>query len=257
MIRPLVAKAPLGNWPDAFHPFTPHHWFSSIAFASIALTLVYLGGKLRDTPRELAIRGAIVGAMLISQTLMLAYWAEPARFTWAESMPLHMCDIVAWMIPFALITRARWISTIVFFWGLGLTTQAFIQPTLLHGIRHGVYWFFWTQHAGILLGGLYIWWVDGYRPRVKDLAFVAALSALAGATTALVNWQTGWSYFFTGPSTPENETLIDHLGPWPLRVLWMWLISVSIMSALLALSKIAARLTSTTYATNPTPSAEA
>ncbi len=257
-MAPVLAEAAARPWPDGFHPFTPHHWLSSIAFVAIALTLVYLGGKLRGTPRELAIRGGIVGAMIVSQALMLIYWAEPERFTWAESMPLHMCDIVAWMVPFALITNARWLATIVFFWGLGLTTQAFIQPTLLHGLRHGVYWFFWVQHAGILLGGLYVWWVQGYRPRTRDLVFIAGLSALAGAVTAVVNWQTGWSYFFTGPATPENETIIDHLGPWPLRVLWMWVISVSIMSVLLALSKIAARLTSTTYATNqPAPSPEA
>lgn len=237
-----VEPAGLGPWPDGFEPFTLSHALTSGLWIALAVVYLVAACRGRNAGREPALRHALVGAMVVSQTLTIAYWAEPARFAWSSSLPLHMCDIVAWLVPLALVVKNRWLRAVVFFWGLGLTTQAFVQPTLLHGPQHGVYWFFWAQHTGILLGGLYLWAVLGYRPTRGDFGFVAGLSAIAGLATAVLNWQTGWEYFFTGPGTPENETILDHLGPWPARVVVMWLLSVAIMAALWGLSIVAARV---------------
>ncbi|MEM7755314.1 MAG: TIGR02206 family membrane protein [Planctomycetota bacterium] len=241
MVQTRVATD-LGPWPDGFEPFTTHHWVTSIAFAAVALVIVWLGGRWRGTEREMMFRAGFSGAVLLSMAIMVAYWAEPVRFTWAGSLPLHMCDLLGFMVPIALLVRTRWLSTVVFFWGLGLTTQAFIQPTLVHGLRHGVYWFFWVQHTAVLAGGLYLWWVLGYRPRARDFATMTALSLIAGIVTAAINWQTGWQYFFTGPSTPGNPTIIDHLGPWPWRVGLMWILATVVMALLWAASVLASKL---------------
>jgi hypothetical integral membrane protein (TIGR02206 family) len=235
----LLAQA---GWPDGFEPFTLPHAVSSIAFAGLAIAVVALGHRWQGTSRETVFRGVFAGAVAISQVLMVAYWAEPTRFAWGESLPLHMCDLTAWLVPVALTIRARWMLTVVFFWGLGLTTQAFVQPTLTHGIHHGVYWFFWVQHAAILAGGVYAWVVLGYRPRARDFGLAVGISAAFGLTTAIVNWQTGWMYFFTGPDLPANETILDHLGPWPGRVVWMYVIAVAVMGSLWGLAAVAARV---------------
>ena len=237
-----LGETDLGAWPDGFVPFTAHHWVTSAAFAGMAVLIVSLGACWRGTHREPLLRSGFAGAVLLAMALMVVYWAEPARFGWAGSLPLHMCDLIGFLVPLALLTRARWMATVVFFWGLGLTTQAFVQPTLLHGVRHGVYWFFWVQHTAILAGGLYLWWVLGYRPRARDFASMVGLSLIAGIATAVVNWQTGWEYFFTGPDTPANDTILDHLGPWPWRVGAMWLLASAVMAALWGLSTAASRL---------------
>ncbi|MEM1186555.1 MAG: TIGR02206 family membrane protein [Planctomycetota bacterium] len=237
----MLASAAPGPWPDGFTPYTFHHTVSSIAWASIAFGLVLLAARWRGTSAENHLRTSVVSGVAVSQALMVVYWLEPARFSWGTSLPLHMCDLVAWLTPLALLVRWRPVRAVVFFWGLGLTTQAFVQPTLLYGLQHGVYWFFWVQHAAVLLGGLYLWVVLGYRPGRSDFAFVGGLSAAAAAITALVNWQTGWEYFFTGPEPPENDTIIDYLGPWPLRVVWLWCLAMGAMAIIWGLSVVASR----------------
>ena len=210
-------------------------------FGALAIALVVISAKWKDSARGNAFDGGIIGGLVVSQVLMIAYWAEPARFDWGSSLPLHMCDLVAWVVPAAMLIRSRLLYAVLFFWGLGLTTQAFIQPTLTFGIQHGVYWFFWVQHAGILFGALYIWVVRGFRPNLVDFGIVAGIGAVVGAVTAFVNARTGWEYFFTGPSTPGNPTIIDLLGEWPLRVVFMWLIATALMAGLWGLSAAADR----------------
>jgi len=239
---PVACLLPLPPaWPDAFIPFTVHHAVTAVVFGALAVGLVALAHRWKETPRGAALDGGIIGGMVVAQALMIVYWAAPARFDPGSSLPLHMCDLVGWMVPLAMLARSRPLNAVLFFWGLGLTTQAFIQPTLTFGIRHGVYWFFWIQHAGILFGALYIWIVRGFRPRWADFFGVAALGAVVGAITAFVNFHTGWEYFFTGPDTPGNPTILDRLGDWPDRVVFMWLIATGLMATLWGLSVAADR----------------
>jgi uncharacterized membrane protein YwaF len=42
-----------------------------------------------------------------------------------------------------------------------------------------------------------------------------------GGLVIPLNMLFGWNYGYAGQSTPDNPTLLDKLGPWPLRLVWM------------------------------------
>src|SRR5690606_8404472 len=100
----------------------------------------------------------------------------PGDFDPGTSLPLQYCDLT-WMVAVvALWTRARWAVTLTFFWGLTLTVQAILTPSLGQEFPDPRFFMYWGMHflsvwaAGWLAatGGTPTW--RGYRLAVLATA---------------------------------------------------------------------------------------
>lgn len=152
------------------------------------------------------------------------WWLMPGNFDAYESLPLHMCDVCMILGPVAWLTGWRWATTLVVHWGLGLTTQAFATPHLDAGLAEIDYWMFFVGHSLILLAALYPVVVLGYRPRGRDLLLVLGAGLAFVALVTPVNLALDVNYGYVGNAKPSSPTVIDALGPWPGRVLWIVLL---------------------------------
>lgn len=141
-----------------------------------------------------------------------------------ESWPLHLCDIASWLTPFFMLSGRRWPKTLLFFWGIGLSSQGFFTPTLEQGVSDPFYWVFWLQHLGVVGGGVYLAVVDGYRPGLRDVVVAFAATVALGGLMVPINLGLDVNYMYVGNEIPERPTVIDHLGPWPLRLVWLGLL---------------------------------
>lgn len=180
-----------------------------------------------DLPGDGSIRGVGAGAIFVQQFLMQVYWLMPQRFEWSSTLPLHVCDLGAWLAGAALLSRARFLRVLTVYWGLALSTQAFITPTVADAPSSMQFWFYWLNHLAVTAPACYFLVASGLRPTAKEtwLAVLATFSYVL--VVAIVNGQTGWNYAFVGPSIAEKPTVVDHLGPYPLRVVWIMLIGTA------------------------------
>jgi uncharacterized membrane protein YwaF len=64
--------------------------------------------------------------------------------------------------------------------------------------------------------------VRGYRPTWRDYAVALATLVLYAVVVIPVNLLVGANYGFIGPDLPGRPTLMDHLGDWPLRLVWLF-----------------------------------
>ena len=88
-----------------------------------------------------------------------------------------------------LITRAQRVYGVVYFWGLGGTTQALLTPDLVQGFPSAACLLFFLGHGLVIVGVLYPTIVVGLRPYPASIVRVAVLSsALAGAVFFLNLW---------------------------------------------------------------------
>lgn len=126
--------------------------------------------------------------------------------------------MAGFVAPIALLTGRRWARALLYFWGLGLSTQAFITPTLTVGPDHTHYWVFWMAHLAIVGSALYELMVTGFRPDARDLARSLAISWAYVILIAAFDRLTGFNYVFVGPGEAQPGTLVALLGPWPWRV---------------------------------------
>ncbi len=172
----------------------------------------------RKAPRsERAIRAFLAFILLSSYPFALFAW-RPFPHTLSNILPFHLCDLAAIIAGFALITQQRILLLITYFWGIGATAQALITPALQLGPPHLPFYQFFFQHIAIVLTALYIPLALGWRPHVawwKAPLIVFAISLVYQASTLLINLILGTNFAFS-LRPPENPSLIDHLGPWPI-----------------------------------------
>lgn len=230
---------------DALTRFEPYSASHAITLACCVLAIAlscWMGRRWRDTPRECRLRAAWAWFVIAWQGVAIVWWLLPAQFNVAESFPLHVCDLAALIAGPALLSRRRWPRTILYFWGLGLSTQAFFTPVVVEGLAHPKFWFFWVGHLQIIGSAVYDVVVRGYRPARRDYLLAAGATLAYGSAMLAFNLATGANYAYVGNTTPDAPTLLDHLGPWPLRVVWLALIALGWMAALWLAWPLARRL---------------
>jgi len=134
------------------------------------------------------------------------------------SLPLQLCDF-AWIpVAWALLTTHRGALALTYYWGLTLSLQALVQPTLDEAFPDPNFFAFWGKHVLLVWGAVYAtltlrqgpnW--RGYRLAV---AWTFAWVAVAMTVNALLDTDYG---YLNGK--PSDATVLDYLGPWPWYVL--------------------------------------
>ncbi|MBK7405409.1 MAG: TIGR02206 family membrane protein [Phycisphaerales bacterium] len=220
-VTPPVGTAPTADWAHHFHAFTPQHGVTLLVFVGSMVVAAALGRRWRGRI------GSGVRAVDLDddrwQTLAVIYYLLPANFDPYESWPLHLCDLAAWVAPFALLTQKRWLRTLLYFWGIGLSTQAFITPVVDGGYMDVKYWLFFVGHTQIVGSAVYDVVALGYRPRLRDWGVATLITLGWMAVVTPINVIFDVNYGYTGRHLPDGPTLLDGLGPWPWRILWLFL----------------------------------
>lgn len=225
-------------WATQFTPFGLMHALT-LAWTLGALCVSIMLGRrwLREgrVAAERALAGAWGGFVVGVNLWSLVYWLEPARYDVRTSLPLQLCDLACLLAPLVFLAGWRWARTMVYFWGLTLSTQAFVTPILTTGPSDMAYWVFWLVHLSIVGSAAYDMTVRGYRPGVRDLGVAIGASLVYLGIVLSVNAWLDANYGYVGRSVPGNPTIVDRLGAWPLRVVWLVCIGILGMIVLWAI----------------------
>lgn len=207
--------------PAEFHAFTLLHGIVVLAATAAIAASCYHGHTHRETPREARFRITWAWFVLATQALSITYWALPSRFDIQVSLPLHVCDLAGIIAGLAMLTMKRPLRTLLYFWGIALSTQAFITPTLDEGPGSLRFWIFWMTHLQIVGSAIYDLIVGGYRPFHRDYWVGVGITTGYAAMAILVNLVLDTNYGYLGNRLPGAGTALNYLPPWPWRLLAM------------------------------------
>lgn len=227
------------DWALEFRAFTPQHLLTLGLFVGLMAGSCWLGRRCLATGGvhsgdgraaakvgassegvdwEWRLRLAWIWTTIAWQAMATVWYLLPRHFDWYESLPLHLCDLAAWVAPLALLTQKRWLRSLLYFWGLGLSTQAFLTPVVEGGHGDFSYWLFFVGHTHIVGSAVYDVVVLGYRPRLRDWGVVTLLTLAWIVPVTVFNVLMDVNYGYTGNTAPGGTTVIDYLGPWPWRL---------------------------------------
>ena len=208
----------LSSLLTSFQLFGVVHFAMFAGIALVALVTIRLRRRLPtpEAARRFDRRLAFLALAIAVANQTSELW--PARFELNRSLPLHLCDIVGLIGPLAILTHHLIFRSLLYFWGIGLSTQALITPELLEGPAQFNFWVFWIPHGMIVGLAAYDIWALNYRPKWKDYFIAIATLAMFVALVLPVNLWLEVNYVYVGRGTPGATTVIDFLGPWPLRV---------------------------------------
>lgn len=187
-----------------------------------------IGWKRAGTPQERRFRLPIAWASLTYGVFVSIWYVIPPHLKLARSLPLHMCDVMVLIAPLALITQKRTLRTLNCFWGVALCSQAFITPILTVGLNDAEYYFFWASHTVIIGSSLYDYIAGGFRPTLRDYRVCVGWGIVWVVSVFAINlFIEGANYGYVGKSIGGQATVVDVLGEWPLRALWVALIAIA------------------------------
>ena len=210
-----------------FHPFTREHYITlAIGFAITAALILF--AKRSENNQRIA-TAILVFFNLSAYPLALYCWGDHPREL-DNILPLHLCDLAAFVAGFALFSRKPFLLTLTYFWGLAATLQALITPAITIGPPSLPYIHFFVQHFAIVAAALYIPFVLKWRPESpwwKSPLKVFGVSVIYQGFALLVNTLLKTNFAFAS-RPPDNPSLIDHLGPWPLYLFAMQALALAL-----------------------------
>lgn len=191
---------------------------------SLAATLatVRIARSVRDKEElKRPWRIALAISCLASWLLSNGYALATERFHIENSLPLQFCNLANLIGAHALLTRQRLSQTILYFWTFSLCLWAFLTPSLYVGPDDLWFWLFWIYHLFIPVSIAWVLVADRYRPTWRDCRKAIVLTLAYMALLAALNGFTGWNYGFVGPDKPTQRSIMDVLGPYPIRLISM------------------------------------
>jgi len=217
---------------DNFQTGSPTHLVTVGICAALTALAAWLTLRWRSTPRADLLRRTVGYGCLATWLLTVCYPWLAGDFAWRYSLPLQFCNLANLIGGLAILTRWRLFQSLLYFWGLALCLWPFVTPTLWEGPGSLVFWLFWGYHVFILLATVELLVGQRFRPEWRDWRRATAATLAYTALLAAVNARFGWNYGFVGSARPSAPTLLNVLGPYPFRVLWMVLLGVGVFALL-------------------------
>ena len=203
-----------------------------LATAACVAIVVLLGVRWRGTPRQRILEVSIAIAAILGWIAANGYSAVVSTRL-AARIPLHITDILGLVAPAAMLwPGARPLRALLYYWGIGLGTLAFLTPDLGKGPADPGFWLFFAGHLVITASAVYDLVVRRFRPTWGDFAVAVILGLCYVACAVTLNVLLDANYGYLGRRVPGQPTLIDLMPPWPWRIGVMVLLGIAAMAAL-------------------------
>ncbi|MEO0987895.1 MAG: TIGR02206 family membrane protein [Cyanobacteria bacterium J06639_14] len=205
----------------------------SILFVGIFCTLTVYCGVILQRQNPSCHPEKVLGYLtLLFWAVYNVYHFSPRDFIWTVSLPLQLCDITGLIAGLSFIHPQRAYRSLLYFWGLGFTTQAFIFPIGEQDPSQLRYWFYWGMHGLILTCAIFDIVVNKFKPSFSDLVISIQYGLLYVLIIFPINVLLGWNYGFIGNPDPVVPAVIALFGPWPHRVIVMVLLAIVLKTLL-------------------------
>ncbi len=236
---------------DASDTFVAYGSAHVAALVVIAATAVVAVRVVRAPPRAAGssvvrrVCRALAVVLLVNMIFEQCYLLATGRWSLAESLPLHLCDLSVFAAIAALVraTRARVLAhatqpaatqsggraafDVVYYWGLAGATQALLTPSVAQDFPGPLFFTYFTAHGGLVVAVLVLMFGLRLRPRRGSAVRVWLLTNVVAVPVLACDWLVGANYMYLrGPAAAPS--VLDYLGAWP----WPFLLSLNLLVAL-------------------------
>ncbi len=199
----------------------PVELFGVAHFAAVLATVsvgVGLSRVIRRRPAlEPTVRAGLAGLLLVMTTLHVLWVLDNREVTVWEFIPLHLCDLSIFLALFGLLGKQRRAAELLYFWTCSGTFLAMILPAIDRGFPSFRFFIYFGLHGGVVIAAIVLVYGMRLYPDRRSPLRAFAMTLAYMAAVAVVNLATGQNYLFL-VHKPEQETLLDYMGPWPIYI---------------------------------------
>lgn len=209
------------------------HAVTVLVFAASVVAMCVVGRWLKNTRAGRRYELTLAAGAWLLWIGYQAYDIATKGFGASHALPLQLSDVTAAVAGLTFLFINRKLQSLAYFLGLALGSQAVFTPDLVEGPTTISFWAFWLYHLFVVGAGVYVVAVQGFRPTWRDLRFALLFGLAYVAIVFTIDAIFNLNYGYLGRSTPVRPTMLDVLGPWPLRVVFMVLLGATAQTLLL------------------------
>jgi hypothetical integral membrane protein (TIGR02206 family) len=194
--------------------FGTAHLLTILLIALSSAVLPWIVHRAGPAVPERAIARSL--AILLVAHELFKIWMRMAVYGQSpgEALPLHLCNVAAFLIAYVLVWSRYRAFEVAYFWGMAGTVRAILTPDLPFGFPSLSYVTFFIGHGLVIVGVLYAVVVMGLRPTLASVGRAVLATLAYAALITPLNMALGANYLYLRHK-PEGASLMDYFGPWP------------------------------------------
>lgn len=200
-----------------------------LALFVVGMPAAYLlGRRERRTGSRILSRSAAVAIPVVHVPTQV--YDVVTNFELGVSLPLHLSDLAWIAAAVALWTHHHFAVALTYFWGLVLTTQAVVTPSLGEDFPDVRFFAYWFIHLLVPWAAVLLVWGNRVLPRWRDYRFTIGVTLTWAVAAYSFNEVAGTNYGYL-QRKPSGGSILDLLGPWP----WYVVAEIAIVATIWAL----------------------
>jgi hypothetical integral membrane protein (TIGR02206 family) len=201
---------------ERFETFGGQHLALLGLFVAGLVAVVLVGRARRRLPARGFDRAFAVAVVCVAVSTQV-FQLTPGDFDLGSSLPLQLCDLAWVAAAWALWTRRRLPAAVTYYWGLTLTVQGILTPSLGQAFPHPRFFMFWALHLLVVWAAAYVSVGLGIGPGWREYRWTVGLSLVWAVVAYAFDRAFGVNYGYL-VDKPGSGSLLDPLGPWPVYV---------------------------------------
>lgn len=197
------------------------HWLILLAIPALA----WLTARHTRLSGAAHARYAWGGFLLLNELGYYGFKLYKGWFLFPAGMPLQLCDLTLWCTIAAAFTLRQMAFEFAFFAGILGAGMAVLTPDLWEPFPSYTTVYFFLAHGGIVATLLYLWWSKQAQPQPGCVRRAMILLNGYVLFMGVFNWLFKTNYVYLCRK-PENASLLDYFGPWPVYLLVVELVAL-------------------------------
>lgn len=203
-----------------------------VAFAALVGGLLIRAGRRADPVQRARLRKGLGLFFIINETGTHIWKLNYGIWTVEETLPLQLCGAMAWVSGVVLFFGWSKAWPMLYFFGLGGALQGVLTPDAgVYGFPHYQMVETILVHSALVIGGLWVVIVEGYRPTFRHLVLILVGLNLAALVMYFVNVGLGSNYLFVN-AKPPNASIVDLMPEWPWYIPVLEVIAITLFTLL-------------------------
>jgi hypothetical integral membrane protein (TIGR02206 family) len=202
---------------ERFQAFTGQHLVLIGIFLVGCVVVALVGRAQRGTATEERFRRVFAVVIPVFTVPTQLAQMRPSDWDINTSLPLQLCDLTWIAAMYALWTCRPWAVALTYYWGLTLTTQAILTPSLGQQFPDPRFFGYWGMHFLDVWAAVCLTWGLRRTPTWHGYRVAVVATSVWAVVVAAFNNVAGTNYGYLN-AKPTSGSLLDLLGPWPMYV---------------------------------------
>jgi hypothetical integral membrane protein (TIGR02206 family) len=171
-----------------------NHLMYLIGISVILFTVFTFRKQIKEYPKQVMLGILIVA--VVQRIISASYYFIVGEFTVTDSLPLHICRVVCYLIIIQFFVRKPWLDQVIFYWGI-FAYASFVYPVGISPAIHMLGISFFMLHSLIIIYPIIRSFINGFVPSIRGALQAAVTFAVYLTCMQLLNNAIGSNYFYT------------------------------------------------------------